>query len=52
MSGCEPLPHLLQQGALEALCGASSVAVLRIDGAMLEAWKAAAATLEHCCKVM
>jgi hypothetical protein len=52
MSGCEPLPHLLQQAALNALCGAISAVDLFIDRALVKAWKAAAVTLRHCCKVM
>ena len=52
VSGCEPLHHLLQQAALDALCGATSAADLLGDRALLLAWKAAAVTLRHCCKVM
>ena len=46
------LSHLLQQAALDALCGATSAADLFVDRALVEAWKAAAVTLRHCCEVM
>jgi hypothetical protein len=52
VSGSEPLPHLAQQAALEALCGACSGEDLFIDRALFLAWKAAAVALKRCCTVI
>ena len=43
--------HLLQQAALEAVCGATPAAQLLAHDALLPAWRAAASTLRLCSEV-
>ena len=53
-SGChqQTVVHLLQQAALDAVCGATSAADLLGSGALPRAWQAAALALQWCCEVM
>jgi hypothetical protein len=44
--------HVLQQAALEAVCGATPAVQLLADNALLPAWRAVASTLQRCSEVM
>ena len=44
--------HLLQQAALEAVCGATPAAQLLAHNALLPAWRAAASALQLCSEVV